>query len=264
MRRIVWSLLLWACAVPAQATLWRVVTNDFPPYVGADLPQQGFYAALIRRVLAEQSLQMELHYQPPARVRVSILEGQFDAAFPLLRTTERERDLVFSDPLLSVRSYLFVRADSTITGLADLPGKRSCHLQGSNQPVPVQRMVDDGIVKIERVAHTPQCFEMLARGRVDFVALSDYAGWAGARQSTAGLSAFKTVGGPIAYGYLHLVWPRQDPRAQARAADFNRVLADLRRRGVVKELEQTLLPSLPEDPDQPPTKPVKAPAERGR
>lgn len=242
-RWLVFTLL--GGAVWAQPPVLRMVSNEFPPYVGKDLPQQGFYAALVRQVLAEQGLQLELQFQPPARAHASAAAAQVDAAFPMLRTPERERELLFSEPLLLVRSYLFVRADSTISNLADLPGKRSCHLQDSNQPEPVQRLVEGGSVKVERVAQMHQCFEMLTRGRVDFVALSDYGGWAAAQQATAGVAGFKRVGAPLSQGLLHLVWPRQEPRSAERAAAFNKALAELRRRGVVAQLEQELLPQLP-------------------
>lgn len=237
---------LLAASAPAAQGVQRMVSNEFPPFVGQNLPQQGFYPALVRQVLAEQGQKLELHFQPPARAHASVAAGEFDAAFPFLRTPARERELLFSEPLLQVRSFLFVRADSTISGLADLGGLQSCHLRDSNQPEPVQRLVNAGSVSVVRVGQMVQCFEMMARGRVDFVALSDYGGWAAAQQSSAGLAAFKRIGTPLALGSLHLVWPRQDARAPARAAAFNAALADLRRRGVVQQLERELLPALPD------------------
>lgn len=257
-------LLLLGGAAWAQPSALRMVSNEFPPYVGKELPQQGFYAALVRRVLAEQGLELELHFQPPARAHASVAAAQFDAAFPMLRTPEREREFLFSDPLLLVRSYLFVRPDSPIAGLGDLPGKRSCHLQDSNQPEPVQRLVDAGSVKVERVAQMFQCFEMLTRGRVDFLALSDYGAWAAARLATAGPDGFKRVGAPLSQGLLHLVWPRAEPRSAARAAAFNKALTELRRRGVTAQLERELLPELPEPEAQAASKPLNMPAGRGR
>lgn len=263
-RSLVFTLLLLGGAAWAQPPVVRMVSNEFPPYVGRELPQQGFYAALVRRVLQEQGQALELQFQPPARAHASVASGQFDAAFPMLRTPEREREFLFSDPLLLVRSYLFVRADSPLAGLNDLPGKRSCHLQDSNQPEPVQRLVDAGSVKVERVAHMAQCFEMLTRGRVDFVALSDYGGWAAIQQARAGTAGFKRVGAPLSLGLLHLVWPRAEPRSAERAAAFNKALADLRRRGVVAQLERELLPALPEPEPQAASKPLNNPAGRGR
>jgi len=263
-RLLVFTLLLLGGSAWGEPPVLRMVSHEFPPYVGKDLPQQGFYVALVRRVLAEQNLDLELHFQPPARAHASVATGQFAAAFPMLRTPEREREFLDSEPLLLVRSYLFVRADSALTGLADLPGKRSCHLQDSNQPEPVQRLVESGSVKVERVAQMAQCFEMLTRGRVDFVALSDYGGWAAAQQATAGPAGFKRVGAPLSQGLLHLVWPRQDPRSAERAAAFNRALGELRRRGVVAQLERELLPSLPEPEPQAASRPLNNPAGRGR
>ncbi|MBH9576896.1 substrate-binding periplasmic protein [Inhella proteolytica] len=263
-RLLAFAFLLLGGAAWAQPAVLRMVSNEFPPYVGKDLPQQGFYAALVRQVLAEQGLQLELQFQPPARAHASAAAGQVDAAFPMLRTPEREREFLFSEPLLLVRSYLFVRADSPISGLADLPGRRSCHLQDSNQPEPVQRLVEGGSVKVERVAQMAQCFEMLTRGRVDFVALSDYGGWAAARQATAGPEGFKRVGAPLSLGLLHLVWPRAEPRSAERAAAFNKALTELRRRGVVAQLERELLPALPEPEAQAASRALNSPAGRGR
>jgi fatty acid synthase len=49
------------------------------------------------------------------------------------------------------------------------------------------------------------------------------------------------VGGAIDVSTLHLVWPRRDPRAEARRVAFNASLAELRRSGVVADLQARLL-----------------------
>lgn len=87
-----------------------------------------------------------------------------------------------------------------------------------------------------------QCFRMLEARRIDFVAAGSYNG----RSTLHGLygsgGPIVALGGAIDASTLHLVWPRSDPRSEARRRGFNTALAALRRSGEMAKLQSRLLP----------------------
>ncbi|MGL6290891.1 MAG: substrate-binding periplasmic protein, partial [Silanimonas sp.] len=174
--------------------------------------------------------------------------GRFDGSFPYLRSAARERDFLFSEPLLVVPSRLFVRRDdATRRSDADRDrrireARRTCYLRDSILPAPIEARAADGQLEVVRVDDMAQCFRMLEAGRVDFVSAGAYNGRSTLQRMFGEASPIVAIGGPIDASTLHLVWPRSDPRAEARRAAFNASLAELRASGEVAALQERLLP----------------------
>jgi len=87
-----------------------------------------------------------------------------------------------------------------------------------------------------------QCYRMLEVGRIDFVAAGAYNGRSTLHRLYGRSGPIVALGGAIDASTLHLVWPRSDPRAEARRMAFNASLAALTRSGDVAALQARLLP----------------------
>lgn len=234
-----------AAAAPAEdAEVMRFATAEFLPYVDLRTPEGGFYPALIRRVLAHHGARAEFVERPWARAHVETAEGRFDGSVPYLWSAERERQFLFSDPLLAVPSYLFVHRDWRPADPAALVGtlRRTCYLRDSLLPEPLQRRVERGELVVVRVDDMAQCFRMLAAGRIEAVSAGIYNGRATLQRMYGKAPPIVPVGEPLDNDTLHLVWPRSRPESEARRAAFNASLAALRQSGEVAALEARLLP----------------------
>lgn len=235
--------VLAAAAPPEQ----RFATSEFLPYIDRTAPEGGYYPALVTRVLAHHGERAVFVDRPWARAHEETRAGRFDGSFPYLRSPAREREFLFSDPLLEVPSLLFVRRD-TLAGGGDVErnrrmqsARRTCYLRDSLMPTPLEARVAAGGLEVVRVDDMAQCFRMLEAGRVDVVAAGAYNGRSTLRRLHGAGGPIAAVGGAIDVSTLHLVWPRRDPRAEARRLAFNASLAELRRSGVVADLQARLL-----------------------
>ncbi len=230
------------CALAAEK-VQRLATDEFLPYIDRSQPEGGYYPALISRVLAENGERAEFVYRPWMRAHLETRDGRFDGSFPYLRSEERERDFLYSDSLLEVDAYFFVRADAAwgAAPLEQVYGKRTCYLQDSLLPEPLQNALANHAFQIERVTDIAQCFRMLEAGRIDFVAAGSYNAWATIRRLYGEKPVFKTVGPRLDRTSLHLVWPRSNPLSESRREAFNAALKALKESGEVARLQQRLL-----------------------
>jgi polar amino acid transport system substrate-binding protein len=230
---------------PLEHSVQRFATAEFLPYIDRTAPEGGYYKALLRRVLAHHGEHVAFVERPWARAHAETRDGRFDGSFPYIRSPSRERDFLFSDALLDVPSYLFVRrAEAT----GDVAGRveratRTCYLRDSLLPPGLEARLAAGQLEVVRVDDMAQCFRMLVAGRVPFVPAGIYSG-RGLLQRLYpdGAAPIVAVGEPLDRSSQHLVWPRRDPRSAARREAFNASLAVLRAEGEVERLQVQLLP----------------------
>lgn len=238
---------LWvapAAAVPS-ADVQRFATAEFPPYIDRSAPEGGYYPALIRRVLAHHGGRVEFVERPWARAHLETARGRFDGSFPYLHSAARGREFLFSDPLLRVPSYLYVRRERAATPPDRLVrlARRTCYLRDSLLPPPIESRIAEGGLRVVRVDDMAQCFRMLEAGRVDFVYAGVFNARATLRRVFGDAPPIVAIGESLDDSTLHLVWPRSDPRSKARREAFNASLRALEASGEVERLRQALLPS---------------------
>lgn len=241
--------LLCLVGLPAHAIVeQRFATAELLPYIDRTAPEGGYYPALVSRVLAHHGERAVFVERPWARAHEETRAGRFDGSFPYLRSAAREREFLFSDPLLEVPSLLFVRRDTVAAGddrerdRRIESARRTCYLRDSLLPTSLEARAASGGLEVVRVDDMAQCFRMLEAGRVDVIAAGAYNGRSTLRRLHGAGGPIVAIGGAIDASTLHLVWPRSDPRSAARRVAFNASLAELRRSGEVAALQARLLP----------------------
>jgi polar amino acid transport system substrate-binding protein len=241
-------LLLWpAVAGVASAQTVPLATSDFPPFAGEQLPEQGFYVALVKAAWREAGLQPQVQFLPWARGQALAQSGEVFGIFPYLPTPEREAAYRFSAPLYQVQARVFVTADSQWQWQqpSELRGRTLCRQRASAVPAPVQALIDSGALKLEETSSLAACLQMLQLHRADLVVINAANGWHTVQQAFGHRNGFKTLGPPVATVTHHLMVGRQHPQAEAWLQRFDEALARLRQRGEIRTLEQRLMPVLP-------------------
>ncbi|MCB1560279.1 MAG: transporter substrate-binding domain-containing protein [Xanthomonadales bacterium] len=97
----------------------RLATLEWRPYVGSDLPEQGYVAALARAVFAEQGIPLQIDFHPWERGLYLARAGEVDGLMPEYFDASRLADFTFSDPFPGGPLVLFKRREDAIAFSVD-------------------------------------------------------------------------------------------------------------------------------------------------
>ena len=97
----------------------RLASLEWEPYIGPNLPEQGYVAALIRAAFAEEGLEVEFRYYPWARALHLARNGSVEGLVPEYFDASRESEFAFSDPFPGGPLVFYRRRDTAIAFAAD-------------------------------------------------------------------------------------------------------------------------------------------------
>lgn len=94
-------LVIAACSLglPALAEPVTLGSLEWPPYVGANLPDGGLTAAHVREICDRGGMTLGIAFAPWKRVLLDVYSGVTQGCFPEYRSVEREKEFLFSRPV---------------------------------------------------------------------------------------------------------------------------------------------------------------------
>lgn len=213
--------------------------DDFPPFVDQYLPDGGLTARIVARAFEEAEFVVsELRWLPWQRAISLTRQGQVDATFPWSETDDRREQFLFSDPILVIPNYAWVREtdDFAPTSIDDVRGRRFCRPVGYATLGALAEFELQGTATREAAGSMADCFRMLMVGRVDFVSANRFD--AQNAISAAGLANGVVVRLDLmlAEARQSLIVGRANPRADTIIAAFNAGLGKLRATGEIDRL----------------------------
>ena len=219
---------------PSLATERVVTGDDYAPFTGRTLPNQGLASDIVSRVFDLMQRPVELEFKPWKRGYADTLEGIYLGTFPYGRNPDREKLFHYSEPLYRFGQYFFTLADSGIDYQqeADLQGKRVCLPQGYN-PTVLRRYRENGTIILVRPSTMEACFRMLQKKRVDLVRVNDHVGWSLVDSVFGQRDRVRMLAKPLRESIEHLIIPRTKSDGEALITAFNLALKQLRDDGVI-------------------------------
>jgi polar amino acid transport system substrate-binding protein len=240
------------CAARAQAAEApvRLASLEWPPYIGASMPDEGFAAALVRAAYAELGLSVEIQFHPWARALELARSGAVDGLFPEYYNAERETEFAFSAPLASGPLVLYKRREDELqyrpvsrgaleSGLRALQAQRFGVVSGYlNTPA---FDAADYLTKIE-AADDATNLRNLVEGHIDLAVIDrrvaqhlistrhpDYA------------AQIEALSPPLGEMQLYIAFSRKSPRMSEALEGFERGLEALRFKGQLTTLQMRYL-----------------------
>jgi len=239
------AVLLAMAATGAAARDITLTGDPWPPYVNGEVGAEavdGIAVVLARRIF-ERIDGVTPHFPliPWERALREVEAGTMDGIVLLARTPERERYLVYTDPLITARSLVWYDARRFPEGfewrsVGDLYAHVIGAVRGYDYGPEIARGTAAGMLKLVPVDSVGQLFAMLARGRVDLALASDSVGYALARtlEREASIRAAKTATATDVY---YMGFSRRSDAATL-VGRVNDAIARLRREGVIGRLRQ--------------------------
>lgn len=157
-------------SVSAQASDEKVTVTvgEWPPFLSQELKGNGVVAEMIVEIFASQGIEAELTFLPWGRGYHEASIGQFQAMGVWMHKSEREKQFLYSDPILNEQFVFFHRKDKAFDweSMEDL---RSYRLGGGikySYGPELDAALADGRVIMDRGANDKVNFQKLLTDRV--------------------------------------------------------------------------------------------------
>jgi polar amino acid transport system substrate-binding protein len=225
--RLLCSLLIaWLGMLPCMAApSLRLVAGEYPPFISAELPQQGPMVVEVQRLFLAIGYAPEmLPLVPWSRALAMVQSGQAEATFGWGYSARREQDFHSSLPFFrSPRKFFALASHKPQIGLEDLPGRSLCLPQGNTVPPEIEAVLRGKTVRLERPAYAQACLRMMVMGRVDYLLQSELVGQRLVEQ--AGLAdKIRAASNVSGYADFHILLPRRNPASAVIVQRLNRVI----------------------------------------
>ncbi|WP_179958252.1 substrate-binding periplasmic protein [Chitinimonas arctica] len=208
-----------------------MITTEYPPYCASDLPEQGVFTALTQAAFKAAGYDSTVLFRPWARALAEARTGQHDALLAVWYQAEREKYLVFTDPLWTNQIGFFGRVEQAGLAVQPLSGLKRYRIgvvRGYANPPEFDAADLTTDLSVDDLFN----LKKLLAGRVDLAlidkTLADYL-IRSKLPEAAGKLIWREP--PVATMPLYVAIPRSRPDYRKRLADFNRGLAEIRRNG---------------------------------
>lgn len=211
-----------------------ISAGEWPPYLSAELPEQGLAAKLIRDIFLEAGYQVRFQFLPWARAYQDTKQGRYAATAVWMKVPSREVDFWYSDAVLEEQFVFFHLKSSTFTfdSLADLEGINLGGGLGYSYGAAFDAALAKGKINLSRVGDTEQNFRRLLKGRIQAFPeemrvgyqvlhsqLSEYAG------------QISHNANPLLINHSFVLFPKSAEQSEKLQSIFNRGLAQFRQSG---------------------------------
>lgn len=246
------SLLLTClcCAAAAQQPARisvRLATLEWPPYVGAELPGQGYAAEAVRLACARGGVDVRYDFMPWARALMLGLRGDVAGVLPEYNNPERERQFQFSASFPGGPVGLYKRRGEAIAYAHDPTDDLDAALRsiaryriGTVRDYVNNETFDhaDYLTREEAVSDSVN-LRKLQHGRIDLVFIDRWVAEHLLRTDPLlKPDALEMLQPPIAEPALHVAWSRQSADAATARPACDRGLAEIIADGTLGRLRE--------------------------
>ncbi len=171
-RKIVFFCFLMVC-MPLTAAAGNEVPfaiGEWSPFTGRTLQEYGMAAEIVSVVCDRAGITPNYAFYPWKRAEHHVRQGKAFATFPFRRTKEREKDFLFSDPVIkSAVGILRHKAHSPKDFKFESPGDVKGYKIGlTTGDAHTQQLLDNG-ARVEATEVIDQSIKKLRSGRLDLV-----------------------------------------------------------------------------------------------
>lgn len=231
--------------------------DDFRPFTNRLQMSSGLITDLVNRAfIADDQFGLHQFYwinDRAVHLDPMLSEGMVDLAFPWKKPdcsaspdTKLCTDYLYSDPMFEMLVVLFTRrgGNVTYTGEADLADMRVCTPRGHGSGGHGAAYLTRVGARLQQPATAESCFDRLASGSVDAVAMNEFTGRVVLKDMGLDDVVELQLSRPLAIEGLHAVAHRNNPRAAQLIGAFNAGLAETRETGEYLKVIDTHMSSI--------------------
>ncbi len=225
------ALSLMALAGTVHAREISMLTVEWAPHYGSELPEKGLTTAIVKAAFKAQGHSSEVDFIPWARALKEVEEGKSDVVMGAYHSKEREESYIFSEPIYFLELGLIAR-----------PGLGMSRYETLRELAPYSIGISRGFTNSEefdaadyldkQAATFPNLnIRKLFRGRIDMAVMNFDLFRYEARKEGFCISEVEFMEPPLATQGLYLMASRQITDGKKIIQDFNRGLDKIRKSG---------------------------------
>lgn len=216
------------------ASLDMVTGNDYQPFSDSGLPEGGLAVEVVKKALATQDVDVNVDFLPWARGYKQTARGDVDATFPYIRTDDRKKEVLFSEPFFEIKPQVISAADNPVRfdgEKASLDGLTVCRPVGYAMEPMIDAMIQNGRLDTQDPDGIGQCPPLVKAGRIDFFVENNFV-WPGlAKSEGLDRSNYHVAETPIRTNNLYVIVGKAHPRAGEIITTINNGLSQLHETG---------------------------------
>lgn len=231
-----------------------IASSEHEPYIGKNLPNQGYVYELIKEAFKESGYKVELKYFPLIRAKKVLEYGRVDAYAPANEKDFSKKDFSFSLPfagdnigLLKKKSLVIEDLEKSIQNPQKLFRDLESYSFGALRGLKGIPVFDDAdFLKKEMVSKDIQNIDKLFFNRIDFAVIDKYkASDIIVRHRPHMIGKLEFVNPALIKKDFHLVFSKKTKDYKQKLKDFNKGLKSLKEKGKVDEIlsKHGLLPT---------------------
>ena len=233
MRKMITALLVTLTVTSSTAVARDIsmLTVEWAPHYGSELPEQGLTTALVKAAFRAVGHTSEVDFIPWARALKEVEEGKADVVMGAYHNKERERSYHFSDPIYFLELGLIARPGLGVSRYEDLSDLRPYKI-GISRGFANSEEFDAADYLDKHVATFPNLnIRKLFRGRIDMAVMNFDLFRYEARKEGFCISDVEFMEPPLETHGLYLMASRNIPDGEQLMQDFNRGLDTIRNNG---------------------------------
>ena len=231
-----------------EGTITMSTDPEYPPQ--SSLKADGTYEGFDIDVGTEiaERLGVEIEFETPTwdALTAGNWNGRWDFSVGSMTiTTDREKVIAFTEPYYYTPAQMAVQADSTITSVEELAGKKVCVGSSTTYQQWIEGTLDFGTktpdaapegIEVVALPTDRNCAESWQSGR------SDFEGWLSSSTTVQGAIdeglPVKAVGDPVFAEPLAVAFDRSGPDPSDMVTRVNAILEEMRSDGTLKSLSE--------------------------
>ncbi|MBF9018017.1 MULTISPECIES: ABC transporter substrate-binding protein [unclassified Oceanispirochaeta] len=214
----------------------RITNGEWPPFLFEELKHGGVTSHIVKEAFALEGINVRYGWFPWARALANAKTGDWDASIGWQKTPEREKDFIFSEPILEGRIVFFHLKDYSFEWetLDDLKGIKIGAVIGYNYSVEFIEAERAGEITVKRIGSEEQNFKKLLSGRIDVFISNVDVGYAVLNKyfpdEEYDRITYHTT--PFYINELRLAFSRKNQKSDRLLLLFNRGLQELKNQGL--------------------------------
>ncbi len=208
-----------------------MLTVEWAPHYGSDLPEKGLTTAIVKAAFKAQGHTSDVDFIPWTRALKEVEEGKSDIVMGAYHNKERENSYIFSDPIYFLELGLIARPDLGVSRYKSL--RDLVHYSiGISRGFANSEEFDTANYLDKHVATFPNLnIRKLFRGRIDMAVMNFDLFRYEAKKEGFCISDVEFLEPPLDTKGLYLMASRRIPDGEKIIEDFNRGLDEIRKSG---------------------------------